>query len=397
MRVCADYEDHVTALNAHKALVDNGVEPEDIEIRSPYPLPEEPLPPHRSHKMIMRNIVRLLWLCGVIGGFTFVSYTQWEWGTVAKTDGHPLIAIPLTAVIMYECGMLTAIWVNTFMFFIETFRYRELVPPPEEDMPVARGYIALVVRGASVEKAKKILSETKARSLVTYALPLVLLAVLSNGCATANMRYQDVIKPTEQAAALPPPHSLPMPDAEELQYPPPPPYGYLEAGDPIEYAKLVAKAKALSKQADDLWKKDKAKARELQKEARKLRNEAKDVAPEYLLMKRAGTAPPELASFANPVEPTDLSLERGERLYARNCSHCHGLTGKGDGPVGQFTYVPPKPIGTAQYLDKLTDGQFYYYIATGLNLMPEFAYKLSPRDIWDIINYLRHLQQQAAK
>ncbi|MBI3925428.1 MAG: c-type cytochrome [Armatimonadetes bacterium] len=391
MRVCAEFENHTAALNAHKALIDNGIAPQDIDIRSPYPLPEEPIPGHRSHKMIMRNVVRLMWLCGLLTGFTFISYTQWEWGAPFKTDGHPLIAVPITALIMYECGMLTAIWVNTFMFFMETFRYRELVPPLEEDMPVAMGYIALVVRGASADKAKGLLQHVGARNLVSYGFVLMLF-MAANGCAVHNMRYQDVIKPTELAAELPPPESLPMPSEEELEYPPPEPMGYLTAGDPILYEELMAQSKARKDQAEQKRKAgDAAAARELEKQGRDLSKEAKKVAPEIYIEDAAVAQA--MTTVANPVEPTQESVERGQALFRINCSQCHGLLGKGDGPVARFTYVEPKKIGTMEYTDRLTDGQFYYFIATGPVLMPEFGTKLSPREIWDIVNFLRALQQ----
>ena len=85
--------------------------------------------------MNMRTIVRCMWAIAVILGFSFVTYTQYEWAPVTVTNGHPLIAPPITMIVTYECGMITAILTTTFMFFLETFRFRELVPPLEEDIP----------------------------------------------------------------------------------------------------------------------------------------------------------------------------------------------------------------------------------------------------------------------
>ena len=83
MKVCAEYEEQVAAFTAHRSLLDNGADPEDIEIRSPYPLSEHPIPPHRSKPMIVRNVARVFWLLGLIGGFSFIT-----------TLGHIYIIFP---------------------------------------------------------------------------------------------------------------------------------------------------------------------------------------------------------------------------------------------------------------------------------------------------------------
>ena len=41
------------------------------------------------------------------------------------------------------------------------------------------------------------------------------------------------------------------------------------------------------------------------------------------------------------------------------------------------------------------DGFFYHNIVVGKNLMPAFGYKLTPKQTWDIVNYLRKLQGKA--
>lgn len=391
MRVCAEFEDQVTALNAHKSLIDKGADPDDIEVRSPYPLAEEPIPPHWSRPMIMRNVVRFMWLCGLLAGFSFLCFTQLEWGEVARTDGQPLVAIPINAVIMYECGMFTAIWVTTFMFFIETRRHRKLVPALEEDMPVAMGHIALVVRGESARKAADWLKGHGARSIVSFALPLVMLAFLSTGCADHNMRYQDVVKPTEQSAAPSPPQSLSMPTAAQMSPPPPEPFGYLTAGNPMAYDRLTADVKAKKAEIEAAGVKGAEARKQIAAFEESIAAQLAEVTPEIEELK-SGAVPPELQNLENPVPSTPESIARGQVLYQVNCASCHGATGKGDGPVGQLTYIPPPDIGSARYQTALTDGGFYYFIMVGKNLMPAFAYKMNTHEIFDLVNYLRALQ-----
>jgi hypothetical protein len=397
MKVCAEYEDQITAFTAQRAMLDQGADPEDIEIRSPYPLSEHPIPPHRSKTMIMRNVVRLMWLCGLIGGFSFLTFTQWEWGLTAKTGGQPLVAIPINAIIMYECGMITAIIVTTIMFFVETRRYRQLVPALEEDMPVANGYIALVVSGESAKKAKEWLDGTNARSVVSYMLPLLISSMMLTGCATGNLRYQEVIKPGEAPADLPPPFSLRMPSAAEKEVKPLEPLGWMYYGNQLAFERAEAAFKAREDELEAKVKSKEMKRGEVNKILREERRALDELKPEILLYK--GGVPSEVRDAENPVPSTPESLARGAELYALNCAQCHGPQGLGDGGVGATWGGPdvvPHLGDPAKYGDesRYPDGYFYHYIIVGKNLMPSFGYKLTTKEVWEIVNYLRVLQKE---
>lgn len=395
MKVCAEYEDQIAAFTAQRKILEEGVEPDDIEIRSPYPLSEHAVPPHRSKPMIMRNVVRLMWLCGLLGGFAFLTFTQWEWGLTAKTGGQPLVAIPINAIIMYECGMITAILVTTLMFFVETRRYRQLVPPLEEDMVVANGYIALIVAGDKAKKAKEWLEDTNARSVVTYMLPLIISAMMFSGCATGNLRYQAVIKPGEAPADLPAPFSIRMPSLAEQEVKPPQPLGWMYYGDQVAFERAEADYKALETDLNEKVKSKEMKRKDVNKILREKRKGLDEVKPEMLLYKSG--VPKETRDAPNPVAYDDASKARGKELYALNCAQCHGVTGKGEGGVGA-KWGGPKVVphlGDASlYGDesKYPDGFFYHNIVVGKNLMPSFGYKLTAKETWDIVNHIRELQ-----
>ncbi len=395
MKVCAEFEEQVSAFNAHKGLIDKGADPEDIELRSPYPLSERPIPAHRSKPMVMRNVVRIMWLVGLIGGFSFLTYTQLEWGLTAKTGGQPLVAIPINSIIMYECGMITAILVTTLMFFVETRRYRQLVPPIEEDMPVAIGYIALVVSGESAKKAKEWLEDSGARNIVTYMLPLMCLGLLSSGCATGNMRYQQTIKPLERAADLPAPQSVAMPNRAQQEVIPPQPYGWLTLGDQKAFDIADKQLSDKTKAIDEAVKAGTKQRKDANKEARALKKEYKslfEVIEPEISSRKSNAVPAELKDFKSPVEANQASLDNGKILYDRNCAQCHGATGGGDGKVGEVWAPAPPAIGSAEYADKYSDGGFYHFIMTGKNNMPAFGYKMTTKEIFDVVNYLRKLQ-----
>lgn len=406
MKVCAEYEDQIGAFTAHRVLLEKGVDPEDIEIRSPYPLSEHPIPPHRSKPMILRNVVRVFWLLGVIGGFSFLTFTQWEWGLTAKTGGHPLVAIPINAIIMYETGMITALLVTTAMFFIETRRYRQLVPPIEEDMIVANGYIALIVRGEFVEKAKEWLGGTNARQIVSYVLPLAFVSLFLSGCGTFvgttrwdNMRQTQVIKPGEQPADSPAPFSLRMPTVAEQEVKPPQPLGWLYYGDQLAYERAEDDIKRTEADLEKQLKAGTIDRRTMNSTLRPMRNALDSTKPEIVAKKNF---PAEMRSVQNPVAADEASLARGEKLYNYNCAQCHGAQGLGDGGVGQFwggpkeatSGVVPKLGDPNAYGDEnaYPDSYLYHNIVVGKNLMPAFGYQLTAKQTWDIVNYVRKLQ-----
>lgn len=397
MRVCAEFEDHFKALAAHKHLVDEGLDPMEIEIRSPYPLPEHPIPPHRVSPMHMRPVVRTMWAVALTLGFSFVTYTQYEWAPVSVTNGHPLIPVPITMLPTYECGMITGILTTTFMFFLETFRYRDLVPPLEEDMPVAIGYVALVVGGRSADRATSLLEGRGARSVVSYLIMFMMLTFLS-GCAQFNQRQQDVIKTTEKAQEFGPMHSIRMPSNAEQAVAPPPAIGYNQVGDQEQFDTMRSKQAETLRRYYETNEAEKAKMGEAATAGQNARAEMIRLGtyPKMWALKEDGTVAAKCAPWKNPVKPTAEALQRGANLFKSNCSGCHGLEGKGDGLVGQLSEVPPPPIGTAGKYPNHTqgDGYFYYYIYVGKNNMPSFGYKLTPEEIADIILHLRDLQKK---
>jgi mono/diheme cytochrome c family protein len=390
MRVCAEFEEHFTALAAHKHLVDEGLDPQEIEIRSPYPLPEHPIPPHRTGPYNMRAAARFMWAVAVLCGFSFVTFTQYEWAPVSVTNGHPLIPIPITMIVTYECGMITAILTTTFMFFLETFKFRQLVPPLEEDMPVAIGYIALVVGGRSADRAMKLLEGKGARSVVSYAFMFMLLGMLT-GCSQFNMRKQDVIKSTEAAAELAPPLSVRMPSAAEQVVSSPPTIGLQVAGDEkLFYDYRASLARAMREaQAKDPHASETMKA---MNEA-EARLKAEGQYPKmYELKNRQAEVEAGIAGWVNPVKPTAENLDRGNKLFATNCALCHGAKGEAPGKVGECCLPKPPAIGTKYNNSSKPDGYFYYNIYCGKNNMPPFGYKLTPEEIATIVLHVRQLQ-----
>lgn len=95
----------------------------------------------------------------------------------------------------------------------------------------------------------------------------------------------------------------------------------------------------------------------------------------------------------NPVEPSAASIENGKHLFQIYCALCHGPNAKGGGPVAS-KFVPPPDL-TLDLFRQRPDGFLYATIRDGGALMPSQGDALSPRERWDIVNYLRHLQQKS--
>jgi len=95
----------------------------------------------------------------------------------------------------------------------------------------------------------------------------------------------------------------------------------------------------------------------------------------------------------NPIPADEISLQRGEIFYSVNCSLCHGLSGQGDGSLADYyTERPLKPLTSANVTSQF-DGQLFRTISEGFSRMPPQTEALTPRDRWDVINYLRTLEE----
>lgn len=96
------------------------------------------------------------------------------------------------------------------------------------------------------------------------------------------------------------------------------------------------------------------------------------------------------AAIPNPVPATAESLARGAYFYEMNCLVCHGKQGHGDGPVGQ-KFVTKSPVDLHKaYTQDQADGQLFFTLTRGRELMPFYRDALSTEERWHIINYVKH-------
>ena len=104
----------------------------------------------------------------------------------------------------------------------------------------------------------------------------------------------------------------------------------------------------------------------------------------------------EAPKTANPIPLTDENLRSGIRLFAENCSVCHG-TAKGDkqaSPIAKGLYQKPPQFGSEGVEDD-TEGLSFWKVKHGIRLtgMPSFRETLSDQQIWTIALFLKHMDK----
>ncbi len=97
------------------------------------------------------------------------------------------------------------------------------------------------------------------------------------------------------------------------------------------------------------------------------------------------------AARKNPVKFTDVSVERGKKIYVTQCAMCHGEKGDGKGEVVEEMQIHPPDFTNPETLKKRSDGELFAIIGQGSGIMPGQAKRMSDRHRWQIVNYLRSL------
>lgn len=94
------------------------------------------------------------------------------------------------------------------------------------------------------------------------------------------------------------------------------------------------------------------------------------------------------AALKNAVPSTAESLAQGKTLFDINCAMCHGQTSTEPGPVGK-KLTPPPPGLDHEFVQGLSDSAIFNAVTFGFGRMPLFQDKLSPRERWCLVNFLR--------
>lgn len=91
--------------------------------------------------------------------------------------------------------------------------------------------------------------------------------------------------------------------------------------------------------------------------------------------------------------PPDIA--RGKAVYQRHCQHCHGPTGRGDGPDAASMKVPPANFQRFRSFLK-SDEELLRTIEHGVVFSPMHAWRgqLTDGEMQDVVAHIRLLSQQ---
>jgi mono/diheme cytochrome c family protein len=103
---------------------------------------------------------------------------------------------------------------------------------------------------------------------------------------------------------------------------------------------------------------------------------------------------PNIGAPENPVPADEISIARGQQLFSIHCAMCHGPQGLGNGQVAAFLANKPANL-TSDVVQAKSDGSLFLTISNGITgRMPALNENLTPRERWDIVNFLRTLKAQ---
>ena len=95
-------------------------------------------------------------------------------------------------------------------------------------------------------------------------------------------------------------------------------------------------------------------------------------------------------TLVNPIPLNEKSLAEGETLFMRNCQHCHGKTGAGDGKVADIYAGVPNFASDAY--KTLSQGRVFFAITYGKGRMWPHAAQVNPEERWKIALFVQTLQ-----
>jgi outer membrane protein OmpA-like peptidoglycan-associated protein len=103
------------------------------------------------------------------------------------------------------------------------------------------------------------------------------------------------------------------------------------------------------------------------------------------------------AITTNPFPATKSGVAKGKELYDINCAICHGETANGNGYLwrdGEGPY-PNKPANLMDpEIAASSEGRYYHVLMRGKGVMGAYADKLSFEERWNVIHYIRSLQNK---
>ena len=106
---------------------------------------------------------------------------------------------------------------------------------------------------------------------------------------------------------------------------------------------------------------------------------------------------PDAQKLKNPITSDAASIEEGKKLYGRHCASCHGPTGKGDGGMA-LSGGTPANLTDETWEHGSSDGDIFVVIRDGTSTdMESYKEKLTEKQIWHLVNFIRSIGPKPAK
>ena len=93
----------------------------------------------------------------------------------------------------------------------------------------------------------------------------------------------------------------------------------------------------------------------------------------------------------NPVKFTEVSVERGKKIFTTQCALCHGPKGDGKGEMATDMNLNIPNFTKPDTLKDRTDGELFAIIGAGQDPMPAQTGRMTDAHRWNLVNYLRML------
>jgi hypothetical protein len=93
----------------------------------------------------------------------------------------------------------------------------------------------------------------------------------------------------------------------------------------------------------------------------------------------------------SPMQVNAQIMARGQQRYQINCQPCHGPLGDGNGVTRKLGMAVVANLHDPRIV-KMADGELFFVITNGRNLMGPYASQITIEDRWAIVAYVRALQ-----
>jgi mono/diheme cytochrome c family protein len=118
------------------------------------------------------------------------------------------------------------------------------------------------------------------------------------------------------------------------------------------------------------------------------------IAPTPTPILASGGTPQDTPASTNPVKPTTASQDKAKKLFAQDCSICHGDNGNGKTDLATSMGVTLADWTDPKSLADKSDQQLFDIIRKGKDKMPpEDAGRAKNDEVWGLITYIRNLSK----